>query len=280
MEHLGELVMSDVKRLSREIHRRTGALLLYMMLAPLFVSTMVSLFAGSYRLFLLKLGGFALWSLAAALVTRGIRAQLEYEEAVITKAPSLPQKTLGASLLGLGVFYLGWLVGHAPLWKALFVALLAVAGVLLYYGLDPRRDKMPQSDDVNPELLLRTLTEARDRLEEIRLHSKTIHDLRLHREIEHAIDKAERILDTIAEDPKDLRVARKFLVVYIDGVGRVTERYRALEESEIDEETKERLYALLREVQERFDKELERLKANDRFDLDVQIDALREQIKN
>jgi hypothetical protein len=43
---------------------------------------------------------------------------------------------------------------------------------------------------------------------------------------------------------------------------------------------RERLYTLLREVQERFDKELERLKANDRFDLDVQIDALRQQIKD
>ena len=271
--------MSNVKRIGREIHRRTGALLLYVALAPLFVSVMVSLFGGEYRLFLLKLGGFVLWSLAAALVTRGIRVQLEYEEAAITRAPSLPLKSLGAATLGLGVFYLGWLVGSAGLWQSLFVAVLAAAGVVLYYGPDPREDKLPESDDVNPELLLRSLTEARDKLEEIRLHGKEIHDLRLHREIEHAIDKAEAILDTIAEDPKDLRAARKFLVVYIDGVARVTERYRALEESEIDEETKERLYTLLREVQDRFDRELERLRANDRFDLDVQIDALRQQIK-
>ena len=272
--------MSNVKRIGREIHRRTGAMLLYVMLAPLFVSVMVSLFAGNYRLFLLKLGGFVLWSVAAALVGRGIRAELDYEEAALAKAPSIPYKTAGAVLLGLGVFYLGWLVGGASLLHALFVALLAGAGTLLYYGMDPREDKLPESGDVNPELLFQSLTEARDTLEKIRIHAKEIHDLRLHREVEHAIDKAEHILDTIAEDPKDLRVARKFLVVYVDGVARVTERYLALEESEIDEETKERLYTLLREVQERFDKELERLKANDRFDLDVQIDALRQQIRD
>ena len=280
MERLGELVMSNVKRIGREVKRRTGALLLYVMSAPLFVSVMVSLFAGHYRLFVLKAGGFVLWSVAAALVSRGIREELAYDEAAIAKAPTLPCKSLGAAVLAGSVFYLGWLVGSASLFSSLFVAALAGVGTLLYYGPDPRRDKLPESQDINPELLLQSLTEARDTLETIRRHAQEIHDLRLHREIGRAIEKAERILDTIAEDPKDLRVARKFLVVYVDGVARVTERYRALGESEIDEATKERLYTLLREVQERFDHELERLKANDRFDLDVQIDALREQIKN
>ena len=268
------------KRIGTALRKKAGAVLLYTALVPLFVSVIYSLYAGAYRLFLLKLGGFALWSLAATLVSRGIRAQAVYEEAAVAKAPSLPMKMLGAIALGVGVFYLGWIVGGASLWSSLFVALLAGVGIVLYYGPDPMRDKLPDASDINPELLLRSLTEARDRLEEIRLHSKEIHDLRLHREIEHAVEKAERILDNIAEDPKDLRVARKFLVVYIDGVGRVTERYRALEESEIDEETRERLYSLLREVQERFDKELERLKANNQFDLDVHIDVLKEQIKH
>jgi 5-bromo-4-chloroindolyl phosphate hydrolysis protein len=271
--------MAGGRRIGTLPRKKPGAWLLYTALAPLFVSTMVSLFAGEYRAFLLKLGGFALWSLSAALVSRGIRARAAYDEAAVAKAPTVPMKALGAVTLGIGVFYLGWIVGGASLWQALFVGALAGAGVVLYYGPDPMRDKLPESADVNPELLLRSLTEARDRLEEIRLHAKEIRDLRLHREIEHAVDKAEEILDTIAEDPKDLRVARKVLVVYIDGVGRVTERYRALEESEIDAETRERLYTLLREVQERFDRELERLRSNDCFDLDVQIDALRRQIK-
>jgi len=280
MEHLGELVMSQAKKIGRKLQKKMGALLLYLALVPLFVSVMVSLFAGEYRQFVLKTVGFVLWSLAAALVTRGIRVEVDYEEAALAKAPALPQKVLGGIVFGVGVFYLGWIVGSASLWQSLFVAVLAAVGVPLYYGLDPREDKLPESSDVNSELLFQSLTEARDTLETIRRHNKEIHDLRLHREIEHAVEKAEHILDTIAGDPKDLRVARKFLVVYIDGVARVTERYRALDESQIDEEMKERLYTLLREVQERFDRELERLKANDRFDLDVQIDALREQIKN
>jgi hypothetical protein len=63
-------------------------------------------------------------------------------------------------------------------------------------------------------------------------------------------------------------------------VREVCERYLAVEESRIDPEMRSRLYSLLDEVQERFDKELTRLRSNERFDLDVQIDALREQIKD
>ena len=271
---------SDWRQIVRSVNKNTGALLLKLWLLPLFVSAMVSLFAGHFRLFFLKTVGLLLWSLATVLVSRGIREEIEYEEASIAQAPKVPKKLIGSLVLGIGVFYLGWLVGGAPFWRALIVAALATAGTLLYYGLDPRRDKIPQSDEVSADLLFRSLSEARDTLETIRLHSQEIHDLRLHREIGHALDKAERILAGIEEDPAALRMARKFLVVYLDGVERVTERYRRLEEAEIDEETRERLYRLLREVQERFDGELERMKADDRFDLEVQIDALREQLKN
>ncbi len=92
--------------------------------------------------------------------------------------------------------------------------------------------------------------------------------------------KAKNILETIQEDPKDIRVARKFLIVYIDGVAKVTDSYVSMDEEDIDSETKERLYRLMEDLDIRFDKELERLKNNNQFDLDVHIDVLKEQIKN
>ena len=44
--------------------------------------------------------------------------------------------------------------------------------------------------------------------------------------------------------------------------------------------SKEKLYTLMEDLDTRFDKELERLKNNNQFDLDVHIDVLKEQIKN
>ncbi|WP_353662533.1 5-bromo-4-chloroindolyl phosphate hydrolysis family protein [Hydrogenimonas sp. SS33] len=273
-------ISGDLAQTGRRLKRRMGALLLYFFLFPLALSVLVSLFGGHYRLFLLKLGGFGLLFAAAALTSRGIAAQIDYEEATVCKAPKIPYKTVGAVLLGTAVFYLGWAVGHAPWWKALFVAGLGGAGALLYYGPDPRVDKVPQMKDVNPDLFLKSMEEASETLESIENLNQKIHDERLHRGIATAVKKARKVLDTIAEDPKDLRTARKFLAVYIEGVEQVCEKYLAVDESRIDEETNERLYTLLKEVQRRFDRELERLRANDRFDLDVQIDALREQIKD
>ncbi len=272
--------MEELRTLAREAKRKTGALLLYLLMIPLLFSLIVSLFGGNIRLFLLKLGGFLLLGVSATALTRGIRNAMAYEETEWTRAPSIPWKIVGAVTFGVTIFYLGFIVGEKGAGISLFAALVGTAGILLYYGIDPRRDKVPELEGMDAELLLQSLAEAEDTLESIRRHNRSIHDLTLHREMEHALEKAEKILRAIEANPKRLREARKFLVVYIDGVSRVTEQYTELGDRRIDEETRQRLYRLLKEVQDRFDRELERLHEGERFELDVQIDALREQMKS
>ncbi|WP_292662469.1 5-bromo-4-chloroindolyl phosphate hydrolysis family protein [Nitratifractor sp.] len=271
--------MSTVKRLGRELHRRTGALLLYVMMLPLLISTVGSLFAGHPRLFLLKLTAFGILGFAAFAVSRGIRQALDYEEREFTKAPAIPWKSVGAFAIAAAIFFLGALVGNASVAFSLFVALVGGTGVLLYYGPDPRRDKLPDLEGMDAEFLLRSLDEARDTLAEIRSHNRQIHDLTLHRAVERALDKAEAILSLIEKEPTRLRDARKFLVVYIDGVARVTAQYTEMPGGAVDAGTRQRLYTLLEEVQHRFDGEMQRLQRDKQFDLDVQIDALKEQLK-
>ena len=98
--------------------------------------------------------------------------------------------------------------------------------------------------------------------------------------VDFAIKKADNILDALVDDPKDIRVARKFLVVYLDGISDVIGSYNAVEEEHISEMLRDRLLELMEEVEKRFEKELMRLKANNLFDLDVNIDTLKEQIKH
>jgi len=106
-----------------------------------------------------------------------------------------------------------------------------------------------------------------------------IKDTILHDKLQKALVKADHILKTIQEDPKDVRVARKFLTVYIDGIAKVTKSYTELDEADINTQTTQRLHTLMDEVEERLSKELQRLKNNNAFDLDVHIDVLKEQIK-
>ncbi len=274
--------LNQAKRITRRHKprwKRSGTLL-YLFLIPLFVSTVVALLGEHYGHFV-EIGiGFALLLATATLTTKGIAQETVYHETIITRAPKIPYKTMAMVLLGVTVIYLAYVAGSKPLLPALFVGLLGAAGYGLYYGLDPRHDKLPDMGDISPDLVLQTLKEARDTLAEAEANTAQITDRILQDKIENAIERAHLILTTIQHDPKDLRVARKFLVVFVDGIADVTRRYNAVDAEEIDPQMQQRLHDLIDDVQNRFDQELARLKANNLFDLDVTIDALKAQVNH
>jgi len=272
---------SGVKRLVPRKARwiRSGKLL-YLFLIPLFVSVVIALFRGHYGVFLKEIIGFLLLLATAAATAKGIAQERAYHETIITRAPTVPYKTLAMILLGITVVYLAYIAGSKPLLSSLFVGLLGSVGYGLYYGLDPRRDKLPDMGDISPELVLKTLNEAKAKLAQSEASNARITDRILRRKVDNAIEQAHRILDAIEQDPKDLRVARKFLVVFVDGIADVTHKYTEVDESDITEEMRTRLHQLIDDVQQRFEKELARLRANNLFDLDVSIDALKTQINH
>lgn len=273
--------MSKAKRIHSKIPRQTRRYtLLYLFLIPLFISIAKSLFAADYSGFILKGVGFLLLSGSLALASRGFKQKESYTKAKLARAPKIPYLQLAAGGLGLSAFYLSFFVGGKPLLSALFVGILAPLGFYLYYGTDPKKDKLGNIDGISAELVLETLHEAREKLAHIKQDSQKIADRALLAKLTLATDKAETILETIQEDPKDIRVARKFLIVYIDGIAKVTRSYTQLDEKDITLQTRERLYGLLDEVEAKFGTELQRLKENNQFDLDVHIDVLREQIKH
>ena len=271
--------MKRAKRISGIIKKQTGAILLYVMLIPLFLSISVSLFSGRYVEFILKVISFTLMALSAILVSKGISADVDYQEALIAKAP-FPYKLLGAISLGLSIFILGFIVAKYGLFKTLFISFLSIAGVLLYYGLDKYEDKLPKDIDINPNILLDTLNEAKQKLASIKEYSTDIKDTKLKYALSRALDRALDIISTIEENPSTIRMARKFLVVYVEGIEEVIKRYKEIDKESIDDDIRDRLILLLDEAKDRFDKELLKLKESDKFELDVQIDALLEQLRN
>ncbi len=160
-----------------------------------------------------------------------------------------------------------------------FLAIIATLGYYLLYGFDPKKDKLENIGDISAEFVLETISEAKAKLSEIEEDMLNIKDTILNDKLQKALKKANHILKTIQEDPKDVRVARKFLTVYIDGIAKVTKSYTELDEADINTQTTQRLHTLMDEVEERLSKELKRLKNNNAFDLDVHIDVLKEQIK-
>jgi len=256
-------------------------LLLYFFLTPLFLSVILALIARDIPAFGLNLVAFVLFYGTAKLNTWGLANEFKYHKEKLTKAPTKPYKTMSAILIGIATFFTATIAGGEPLFSGIFLASIASVGYVLHYGLDPRTDKLENIGDVSAELVFKTLSDAKAKISGIESHiSKEFHDLELKEKLSVAVKKAEYIIETIEEDPKDIRVARKFLLVYLDGLEKVTESYTAMDEADIKGETKEKLHSLLDDVEKRFDEELTRLKKNNEFDLDVNIDVLHQQIKN
>ncbi len=273
--------MAKAKKLTSNNTKVTKikASLLYIFLLILFLSTAYSLFQAKYMLFLFKLGGFILFFAAIKLIDKGLEAQKAYEEASIAFAPKVPYKLFGAILLGIDIFFLNYFIIHNSLLNTIFVSLLTLVGTLLYYGMDPKEDKLPQESGVNMKKMIEELKEAQKKIDFIKEAQEEIDDYQLKEAINKAAIKAEHILKTIQEDPKDIKVARKFIVIYLDGIKDVITQYKNIDKSKLDESFSIRLRELLELASIKFDKELDRLKSNEIFDLDVQIDALKQQLK-
>ena len=253
---------------------------LYIFLAPLFLAVVLALLAQNITAFILNSIAFGLFFATAKINSIGLENEYEYHTTTLTKAPKIPLKAIAGVMLGLSTLYTSWIAGGKPLTISIFLGLISSIGYFLYYGFDPKADKLDNIGDISAEFVIQTLAEARSKLSSVETDMAHIQDHSLHAKLRIAVDKAYEILDAIEQDPKDLRVSRKFIIVYIDGIKKVTRSYTDMLEEEITSETKERLYNLLYDMEQRFDKEILRLKRNNQFDLDVHIDVLHEQIKN
>ena len=260
--------------------KRKRGFLFYLFLLPLFFSVTFALFALNVKAFALNLSAFVLMYATFRIARKGFSQEDAYDEAVLTKAPKIPYKKIAALMLAVSTFFAAHIAGNRELFESLFISLVSFAGFWLYYGFDPVKDKLPDLGDISSEWVLKTLNETEEKIRSIHSGAEEIEDRLLHEKVKRAAQRAQNILDALIEEPKDIRVARKFLVVYLDGISDVITSYNDVEEKHIGAETRQRLLTLMDEVERRLEKELERLKAGNLFDLDVNIDALKEQIKH
>jgi len=260
--------------------KRKRGWLFYLFLLPLFFAVIFSLFALNLKALLLNTLAFLLLYATFRLTRKGFEQEEAYDEAVLAKAPKFPFKQFAAMLLSVTVFYTAYIAGNYTLFNALFLSAVSFVGFFLYYGFDPRKDKLKDFGDISSELVLNVLTETDEKIDAITKAAEKIEDRQLYDKIALAIVHAQTILDTLVDDPESIRTTRTFLVVYLDGVADVIHAYNSVEEEHVTPQTREKLLTLMDEVEVRFAKELKRLKENEHFDLDVNIDTLKAQIQD
>ena len=254
---------------------KTLGILLYLFLIPPFIAMIMALIGLKFKAFFAASLCFGLFLLALYLSKKGFAQEFEYKMAHFAKAPKLPYKLFGAAVLSLAVFVTALLLDN--LFEALFLASITFIGYYLWYGFDPREDKVPKSEDFSVNVALQTLEEAKKSLQEIDSLAQNISNYVLRRKLFATLKRANTIVEELEKKPQYISDLRKFLVVYIDGMKDVTKSYLKVEKELTPAELKE-MEELLDSVQMRFDKELAKIVQKSKTDLDIKIDSLKIQI--
>jgi 5-bromo-4-chloroindolyl phosphate hydrolysis protein len=270
--------MSRVKKL-KESRSSVGVKFLYIFLIPLFISTIVSLFSREYLELLFKTISFFLIYISIQSIEKGLLEERRYKSSKLAKAPKIKYKLLGFTGVTLSLFILETFVNKSSTIETIINPLLGFIGFLIFYGSDPLKDKIPDSTVTNMDRVLDAILDAEKKIADIEKLEEKIDDYKLKVAINGAIFKAKEILNSIKEEPKEYHKVRKFMVVYLDGVKDVIEKYSEIDKTLLDDSYRDRLVDLLNSATLKFEEELQKLKSEELFDLDVQIDSLKRQFQ-
>jgi hypothetical protein len=262
--------------------RPVRALLLWIFSAPLLFAAVTALAAGRFAGFIGDALAWSLIAVAALLTRRASLAAARLQERRFRRFGRqwrLPLRNLAAALLGLGTGTAAVLgAGHLPAIGVGFAA-VAVLGYHLVYGLEPFWvGERPSAPDKESRAVLEALAEAEDRLINIERAAQSIRNSELSARLARIADLGRGILAQIAERPSDLRRARRFLTVFLEGAEQVSDGYARTHHYADSAGLEQNFRTVLITIEDQFARQRERLREADVLDLDVQIEVLKKQL--
>ena len=224
------------------------------------------------------LAAFGALILAAWLTREGIKAQEAFEARKVARRPALPRKILGSLITGLGLAIVG-LAGHGPIEAGIFTVVGAVLHSLAF-GFDPLRNKGMEGIDLHQtDRVARYVDQAEEHLAAMSDAIKRAGDRRIEARVEDFQAVARNLFRTVENDPRDLTAARKYLSVYLKGARDATAKFADVYARSRSDEARANYEALLDDLEQNFAARTRSLLLNDRSDLTVEIDVLRERLQ-
>jgi len=256
------------------------ARLMFLLPAPLLFAGLGAVGRGNAAEMVGELGGFAGLMLSAWLLNEGLRAEEAYAARTVARPPALPRKIVAAVLTGVSVAAAGLLGGGQQPAGALVFGVVAAAAQLLAFGLDPMRRKgMAGVDAFSNERVARAIDQAEALVRETAEAAKRIGDRRLEGRVDRICDQAREVFRAVEQDPSDLNRARTFLSVYLRGLRDATVKFADLWSRSRDSEARRQYEALLGDLETSFGTHRTALLADNRSDLDIEIEVLRERLQ-
>jgi len=225
---------------------------------------------------------------AAFLLREGLRAEAAYNARRTARRPAFPRKIFASILTGVGAglaSYRTEFLDAATASEASLIAPVlfgAVATVLhsVSFGLDPLTDKgMEGIDTFQQDRVARVVDDAETHLAEMTDAIKRAGDRRIEARVEQFQDTARDLFRTVEEDPRDLAGARKYLTVYLQGARDATVKFADVYARTRDTQALKDYSSLLDDLEQNFADRTRKMLLDDRSDLTVEIDVLRERLQ-
>lgn len=136
----------------------------------------------------------------------------------------------------------------------------------------PSKEELPSAD-------IPRLIEAQATLDAIKLTSDTIINNEIKAQINRVISASNAVLDKLKADPENLAKSGKFINIYLTGIGRVVDGYAKIQKEPGSQAFELRLKDALSTAEALCMEQRQKLFDPDRFNLDVHLDVLAQQMK-
>jgi len=259
--------------------RGSATVAIWVLSSPVPVAAIIALAAGRVAGFAVGAVGYGLIVLAALLTRRGLLGDPEASLRRWSRRWRLPWRNLGAAALAAGTGVLAFFGADNSLAASLAFAAVSVVAFHLLYGLEPMtQGAEPLGDDREARAVAAALAEAEDRLINIERTATLIGNPELRVRLGRIAKAGRGILEQIAARPSDLRRARRFLTVFLEGAEQVSDGYARTHRYSDSAELEQSFRTVLITIEDQFKAQSERLRQADVLNLDVQIEVLKKQL--
>jgi len=230
--------------------------------------------------FLSSLVIFASFITAFILLRRGIALEKIYNDSKYAKAPKYPLKTIAASLLA-GVTTFSAYLGEYSLFSSLMLGASVLVGWYLYYGFDPRKDKIDGYDNSkSAERIMKLLLQAREDIDSIKNSADKLENGEIQNSMQDMAKAFEKIVKHIEDEPDDYDRARKYLVSYLAELKSMSDTFVKLDARGKSQEMKASFLETLRESVHKLDSQYEKLLDEDIVSLDIKLSVMKKRLEN
>ncbi len=258
-----------------------GPILPFLLPLPLLFTVFRALANGAFIDFVSSVGSLVLFFLAGIFLRRAKFYERKSQQRKWQRPTRVPWRFSAALFTGVATSIAALMIVDHPFLISIGFGFLAFIGVVFLYGRDPHyQDLSAGLVGVTSDEVMDALEEAEHKIAAIERAADQVEQVAIRQQLDRIADKTRGILKTIEEDPKDLRRARKFLKVYLDGARKVAENYANAEHLQNNTTIEANLTEVLTTIEQTIEEQQEKLLHNDILELDVQIEVLQTQLKH